>query len=127
MRFMKFTPRTGLILTHDLVVTAGAIVATFYIRFEGTGIGHRWGPLLVFLPGFLVYAGLVYSFFALYRTKWRFASLPDLFNIFRATTVLALSLLVLDYILVAPNLSGTFFFGKITIALYWFVQMFFLG
>jgi O-antigen biosynthesis protein WbqV len=42
-------------------------------------------------------------------------------------SVLALTLLVLDYVLVAPNLYGTFFFGKITIALYWFLQMFFLG
>jgi O-antigen biosynthesis protein WbqV len=42
-------------------------------------------------------------------------------------TVLALSLLVLDYILVAPYFFGTFFFGKLTIILYWFLQMCFLG
>ena len=36
-------------------------------------------------------------------------------------------LLVVDYILVSPQLFGFFFFGKITIALYWLVQMFFLG
>ena len=59
----------------------------------------------------------------MHATDERFASLPDLFNIFRAVTVLALSLLVLDYILVAPNLYGTFFFGKITIALYWMLQI----
>jgi O-antigen biosynthesis protein WbqV len=59
--------------------------------------------------------------------KWRFASLPDLRNIFRAVTVLAISLLVLDYVLLYPTLFGTFFFGKVTIALYWFLQMFFLG
>ena len=40
---------------------------------------------------------------------------------------MALSLLVLDYVLVAPNFYGTFFFGKVTILLYWFLQMFFLG
>ena len=79
------------------------------------------------MPGFLVYAGIVYWLFHLYRGKWRFASLPDLSNIFRAVTVLALSLLVLDYVLVAPNMLGGFFFGKITIVLYWFLQMFFLG
>src|SRR5215510_5536128 len=38
-----------------------------------------------------------------------------------------MSLLVFDYILVAPNFLGTFFFGKRTIILYWFLQMFFLG
>ena len=52
---------------------------------------------------------------------------PDLFNIMRAATVLAVSLLVLDYMLVAPNVYGTFFFGKITIVLYWVLQMVFLG
>jgi O-antigen biosynthesis protein WbqV len=41
--------------------------------------------------------------------------------------VLAISLLALDYVLVAPNFYGTFFFGKVTILLYWFLQMFFLG
>jgi FlaA1/EpsC-like NDP-sugar epimerase len=34
---------------------------------------------------------------------------------------------VLDYVLVAPNVLGQFFFGKITIALYWILQMTFLG
>ena len=41
--------------------------------------------------------------------------------------MLAVSLLVLDYILVSPNVYGAFFFGKLTIVLYWFLQMFFLG
>jgi FlaA1/EpsC-like NDP-sugar epimerase len=36
-------------------------------------------------------------------------------------------LLVLDYILLYPTLYGTYFFGKITIALYWFLQISFLG
>src|SRR5262249_44091749 len=118
---------TLLILAHDLIMTAAAVIATFYIRFEGAGLAKRKDLLLVVLPSFVIYAGLVYSFFQLYKAKWRFASLPDLYNIFLAVTVLAVSLLVLDYILLAPNVYGTFFFGKITIALYWFLQMFFLG
>jgi O-antigen biosynthesis protein WbqV len=40
---------------------------------------------------------------------------------------LAVSLLAVDYVLVAPNIYGSFFFGKITILLYWFLQMFLLG
>jgi O-antigen biosynthesis protein WbqV len=120
-------PRKALIIVHDLFVTAAAMVASFYIRFEDAGLSARLDGLFTVLPGFLVYAGIVYSFFHLYEGKWRFASLPDLSNIFRAVTVLAISLLVLDYILVSPLLYGTFFFGKITIALYWCLQMFFLG
>src|SRR5690242_20270846 len=127
MRAFFRNPRRILIVVHDLVVTAAAIVAAFYFRFEDAGLAARFDWLLIILPGYLVYAGVVYWIFSLYVAKWRFASLPDLWNIFRAVTVLALSLLVLDYILVAPNFYGTFFFGKITIALYWVLQMFFLG
>ena len=102
--FPKLTPRTGLILAHDLLMTAAAVLATFYIRFEETGLAQRGELLLVVLPGFVAYAACVYSFFELYKPKWRFASLPDLFNIARAASVLAFSLLVLDYVLFAPNL-----------------------
>jgi O-antigen biosynthesis protein WbqV len=124
---LNLSSRTFLIIVHDLFVTAAAIVGTFYIRFEEIGLAQRIDWLFVILPFYLLYAGFVYRVFGLYRAKWRFASLPDLSNITKAVTVLALSLLVLDYVLVAPNLYGTFFFGKITIILYWLLQMFFLG
>jgi FlaA1/EpsC-like NDP-sugar epimerase len=48
-------------------------------------------------------------------------------NILRAATVMALALLVLDYIFVAPNVQGAFFFGKITIILFWFLEVSFLS
>lgn len=123
---MKVSRKT-LIVAHDLCATAAAILASFYLRFEAPGIAERADLLVIIVPGIVLYAGIVYSYFHLDDAKWRFASLPDLSNIFRSATVLALSLLVLDYILVAPNLYGTFFFGKTTIAIYWVLQMFFLG
>jgi O-antigen biosynthesis protein WbqV len=127
IRFPKFTPRMGLILAHDLIATAVAVVASFYIRFEGAGLAVRWPVLVVMLPVFVLYAGGVYAFFGLLKSKWRFTSLPDLMNIVRAATVLAVTLLAIDYVLVAPNVLGGFFFGKITIALYWFLQTAFLA
>src|SRR3954469_26040145 len=123
----RLNSRNILVAAHDLVVTAAAIVVTFHVRFEDAQLAERMRALAIFLPSFVIYAGFIYYFFQLYKGKWRFASLPDLYNIFRASTVLALSLLVLDYVLLAPNLYGTFFFGKVTIVLYWFLQMFFLG
>src|SRR6202051_2620589 len=122
-----FSPRRTLVVAHDLVMTAAAVVASFYIRFEAAGLMEREKPLLLFLPCFVAYAGVVYYLFHLYEAKWRFASLPDLMNILRASSVLAVSLLVLDYVLVAPNVLGQFFFGKITIVLYWVLQFVFLG
>jgi FlaA1/EpsC-like NDP-sugar epimerase len=123
----KVSWRQLLIIVHDLVVTAAAIVASFYIRFEAAGVAERLPALLKFLPGFIAYAGVIYYLFHLYESKWRFASLPDLMNIVRAASVMAVSLLALDYVLVSPNILGRFFFGKITIVLYWILQIAFLS
>jgi FlaA1/EpsC-like NDP-sugar epimerase len=124
---LKLNPRRTLVIAHDLLATAAAILASFYIRFDAGGLAQRTDALLLFLPGFVAYAGIVYYLFHLYEAKWRFASLPDFMNIIRAATVLAVSLLVLDYILLAPNVLGQFFFGKVTIVLYWLLQIMFLG
>ena len=123
----KLTPRQILIVLHDLLATAAAIVVTFVMRFEDARLGDKLGGLELFLPVLLIYAAGIYFIFGLHRNKWRFTSVPDLYNIFRASTVLAVSLLALDYVLLSPNVYGTFFFGKITIILYWLLQMFFLG
>ncbi len=127
IRLPKLSPRQILIVLHDLLATVAAIVLTFYMRFEDKGLYERLGGLKLFLPFFLIYAAVVYFTFGLHRNKWRFTSVPDLYDIFRTSTFLAVSLLALDYVLLSPNLYGTFFFGKITILLYWFLQMFFLG
>lgn len=121
------TARKALIIAHDLLATAAAILAAFYLRFEAGGLAERSAGLFYIVPGLVVYAGAVYSFFHLNDSKWRFASLPDLWNIVRSASVLALSLLMLDYILLSPYFYGRFFFGKTTIILYWFLQIFFLG
>jgi O-antigen biosynthesis protein WbqV len=126
-KFVRLTPRQILIILHDVLATAAAIVTTFFLRFEGAALDERLDSLLKFLPAFLVYAAVVYLVIGLHRNKWRFTSVPDLYNLFRASTFLALSLLALDYVLLAPNMYGTFFFGKVSILLYWFLQMFFLG
>lgn len=66
--------------------------------------GLRINPYRGLLHSVEDIAGAVFWFFHLYVAKWRFASLPDLWNILRVVTVLALSLLVLDYILLRRTL-----------------------
>ena len=102
-------------------------MCTFVVRVEDYRLASKIPGLLVFLPLFLLFAAAVYFAFNLHRSKWRFTSVPDLFNIFQASTVLAVSLVALDYVLLSPNIYGAFFFGKVTILLYWVLQMFFLG
>ncbi len=114
-------------VAHDLAATAAAVVLTFLFRFQGGMLDERLHALPLLLPPFLAFAGLVYARFRLYRTKWRFASLQDLAGIVRAASVLALALLVTDWVLVSADLYGFYFFGKIAILLYWVLQIFFLG
>ncbi len=126
-RLSNLTYRNLLIALHDALATTFAVVASFYLRFEGELFFDRLPLLLRILPYFVAFSVVVCYAFNLTTTKWRFISLPDALNILRAAAVLTVALLVLDYIFVAPNVHGTFFLGKITIVLYWFLEVFFLS
>ncbi|HLZ03189.1 MAG TPA: nucleoside-diphosphate sugar epimerase/dehydratase [Bradyrhizobium sp.] len=127
-RFSHLTPRNFLIALHDVIATALAFFAAFYLRFDGGAEFYDRIPLLSqILPYFLVLSVVVSYVFNLTTTKWRFTSLPDALNILRVATVMTLALLVLDYILVAPNVRGAYFVGKVTIVLFWFLEVSFLG
>ena len=128
VRFMisNLTPRNYLIALHDTLATAAAVLISFFLRFQGPALDSRLPVLLGILPPFLFLSLVVCYFFDLTTTKWRFVSLPDVFNIVRAATVLSVILLVVDYVFVARNMSDRFLFGKITIILYWFLEIFFL-
>ncbi|MFL6815534.1 MAG: SDR family NAD(P)-dependent oxidoreductase [Bradyrhizobium sp.] len=136
MRLSNLTLRNLLIAVHDALATTLAVFASFYLRFEGDAFFERLPLLLRILPYFVAFSVVVSYLFNLTTTKWRFISLPDALNIVRVATVLTLALLVMDYIFVAPLMSGAlpaanlqspFFLGKITIILYWFLEIFFLS
>ncbi len=126
-RLSNLTHRNVLIAVHDTLATVAAVFASFYLRFEGELFTERLPLLLRILPFFIAFSVVVCYVFNLTTTKWRFFSLPDALNILRVATVLTLALLVLDYIFVAPNVYGAFFLGKVTIVLYWFLEVFFLS
>ncbi|MCK1364213.1 nucleoside-diphosphate sugar epimerase/dehydratase [Bradyrhizobium sp. 62] len=127
-RLSHLTLRNFMIALHDLLATTAALFAAFYLRFEGgDGFFDRLPLLIQILPYFLAFSVVVFFVFNLTTTKWRFISLPDALNIIRVATVLTVALLVLDYIFVAPNVRGAFFLGKVTIVLYWFLEISFLS
>jgi FlaA1/EpsC-like NDP-sugar epimerase len=127
-RLSNLTYRNLLIAVHDALATTFAVLASFYLRFEGGEAFLVRLPLLLrILPYFVAFSVIVCYAFHLTTTKWRFISLPDALNILRTATVLTVALLVLDYIFVAPNVYGGFFLGKVTIVLYWFLEVFSLS
>ena len=86
------------VMAYDLVTTPLEIVLALYLRYPGNA-PVQVDALEWIIPLFTLYAGGAYRIFKLYESKWRFASLPDLFNIFQVSSLLALSLLVLDFAL----------------------------
>ena len=129
--FSRLTLRNFLIASHDALATAFALLASFYLRFEGgEGFFVRLPRLLYILPWFVAFSVAICYVFNLTTTKWRFFSLPDALNILRVASVLTVALVLIDYILifVAPNMhGGQVFFGRITIVLYWFIEIFSLS
>jgi FlaA1/EpsC-like NDP-sugar epimerase len=126
MRLQNLTLRNVLIATHDALATAAALFVSFYLRFEGTLFYDRMPLLLLILPYFIVFSVVVCYACRLTTTKWRFISLPDALNILKVATLLTLGLVVLDYVIVSPN-NGTFFAGRISVVLFWFLEVFFLS
>jgi FlaA1/EpsC-like NDP-sugar epimerase len=128
-RLSQLTLRNFLIATHDVLATAFALLASFYLRFEGDLLADRLPIVLGILPWFLAFSVVVCYLFNLTTTKWRFISLPDALNILRVAAVLTLTLVVLDYafVFIEPKVLGPAVFGRITIILFFFLEVFSLS
>jgi FlaA1/EpsC-like NDP-sugar epimerase len=128
-RVSYLTLRNGLIAAHDALATAGALLAAFYLRFEGVMLADRLPMLWSILPWFVAFSVVVCYVFNLTTSKWRFFSMPDALNILRVAAILTMALVLLDYyfVFVAPHLHGKIFLGRITIVLYFFLEVFALS
>lgn len=119
--------KRGAIVAHDLTATALALLGSLFLRYHMHDLQSRAGDIVRIVPPFVLVSGLVYHYCSLYESKWRFASLPDLFNIFRAASFLACLLIAADYFQVARDLNRWLLFGEKTVTIYWLLQMFLLG
>lgn len=119
--------KTLWVALHDLGVTFLALLAALALRGEPYEPSLPQDTRLAVAGSLAVGALTVYWSFSLYAARWRFASLFDLFGIFKAVTFLAGLLLVADY-LISPRLfDGNKFLGGRTIIIYWCVQVILLG
>ena len=124
---METTFKSVIVRVHDLAMTMLAVMAAFALRFSEAELTRRLPYIGTALPLVGIYALFVYNLCGLYQGRWRFASIPDLVQIVRASAVMALSMLVADYVLISQNFYGTFFVGKMTIMLYAVLQVMALG
>jgi len=89
---MRISRRTSVIL-HDLLVIAAAWELAWLVRFNFSIPDTAYAEAnLRGLPLVLVIQGALAWYFGLYRGLWRFASIPDLWNIIRAAALGALAI-----------------------------------
>ena len=108
---------------HDVAMAAVSFALALYLRLGDDMLGAE--PRLTALYGiaFTIIAAIVFLVTGLYRGIWRYASLPDLFNIARAATLTELiflpvvflftrletlprSLLLIDWLVLIALLGG---------------------
>ena len=81
----KFQNRYAAFL-HDLLMVPVAWLGAYWLRFNLDGIPVEfWRQALTMLPVVLLAQGSMFWYFGLYRGVWRFASMPDLVRILKAT------------------------------------------
>jgi FlaA1/EpsC-like NDP-sugar epimerase len=103
-----FHPRLAVVL-HDLIMVAIAwyVAKAFRLSFEPSSQMQalRWSELLLVV----VLQGLALGWTGLYRGLWRFASLPDLYNIARGAAygaaAVALALFLFDRLNNTPRIA----------------------
>jgi len=108
---------------HDVVMAGLSFVLALYLRLGGDMLANE--PRLTILYGvsFTLIAAVIFLLTGLYRGIWRYASVPDLFNIARAATLTELvflpimflatrldtlprSLLLIDWLVLIALLGG---------------------
>ena len=81
-----FYLRSAVVL-HDLGMVVLAWWLAYLLRYNFTLGPGEWWAMARSLVVVLIVQGLVFWRFGLYRSVWRFASLPDLWNIVRAVVI----------------------------------------
>jgi FlaA1/EpsC-like NDP-sugar epimerase len=114
--------RTKIIIIHDLLMTVMAWQLAWLLRFNLEFPFLNWELSLYVIPLIMIIQQLVYYRFKLHRGIWRFASLPDLWNIFRACVFGALFITIVLFMW--NRLEGI---PRSIFVLYPILLMFFLG
>src|SRR5262249_14490866 len=68
-------------------MAALSVMVSLYLRLGGDVLNYKPPLTITYILSFTAIAGTVFLLTGLYRGIWRYASLPDLFNIARAVTL----------------------------------------
>jgi FlaA1/EpsC-like NDP-sugar epimerase len=99
MKMLNRLRSRAVIFTHDLLMVGLAWMGAYWLRFNLSEVpDDYWRAALAWLPPVLVVQGILFRLFGLYRGVWRFASIPDLVVIGKATALGAVGIGVLAFL-----------------------------
>jgi FlaA1/EpsC-like NDP-sugar epimerase len=114
--------RALLAFLHDAAMAAVSLIVSLYLRIGNGALDYEPRLTAIYIAGFTLIAGSVFLLTGLYRGIWRFASLPDLFNITRAVTLIVLVFLPVMFVLTRLET-----FPRSILLIDWFVLIALLG
>jgi FlaA1/EpsC-like NDP-sugar epimerase len=114
--------RALLAFLHDVAMAALSLVASLYLRIGNEIVDYEPRLTAAYVVGFTVIAAGVFLLTGLYRGIWRYASLPDLFNIARAVSLTVAAFLLVMF--VTTRLQAL---PRSTLLIDWFVLIALLG
>jgi len=104
VKFPGFQKNVLIILGIDLLLLAGALYASYMIRFEFDIPSGFFIRFKLLLPAALGIKFIVFNFFDLYRGMWRYTGLSDLLNIIKASSVS--TLIIISIVLFSSRFVG---------------------
>jgi O-antigen biosynthesis protein WbqV len=114
--------RALLAFVHDVLMAALSVVVSLYLRLGGGIVDYKPPLTITYVLSFTLIAASVFLLTGLYRGIWRYASLPDLFNIARAVTLTVA--IFLPVMFVVTRLEAL---PRSTLLIDWFVLIALLG
>ena len=114
--------RALLAFLHDVLMAAASFVASLYLRLGGNIVDYQPRLTAIYVAVFTLIAAGAFLLTGLYRGIWRYASLPDLFNIARAVTLTVAVFLAVMFVLTRLEALP-----RSTLLIDWFVLIALLG
>src|SRR5436309_9729166 len=116
------TRRAFFAFLHDVGMAALSFALAIYLRLGDAALQYEPSLMVLYGGVFTAIAALVFLVTGLYRGIWRYASLPDLFNIARAATLTELIFLPVMFALTRLET-----FPRSVLLMDWFVLIALLG
>src|SRR5579883_1892264 len=109
-------------LAHDVVMAALALLLSIYLRYGDEIALVPTGLIAGYVAGFAAIAAAVFLGTGLYRGIWRYASLPDVMALLRATTLTIFIAALAFFFVTRLELMP-----RSTFVICWFVMLALLG